>query len=165
MDPKKLKALISEIVRNEIRAVLPGLVSEYIQEQVFKAVVTEQASHCDASVRETRTTVQSVKPPTQMKKHADKMFENVIKNSPFKDLYDDVEPINPFDKAIAVPQSQRLDEDVSIEDFGIDVSKMKSMAAIASKPQQSLDMSTPDMKIRELEARRKALDVPAVVSR
>lgn len=104
--------------------------------------------------------------PMVQTQHENKLLDR--SNNPMAFIYENVKPINNNDMgAMSAPVGPGALPDVPAPEklaaAGFDFERMRKLSrSLEQKAGESKMMQTPNMKMRELEERRKALEVPAV---
>lgn len=163
--------IVREVVRDEIKKSLPMIMREVLTEQYLKRLVSENTSSTLRNVFEEAEVEEEDLTPTPPKNSHPGIYANktqqresvasllaakkhplVAKENPMKFLYEDIS------------HEETPVTDVDLGSLGLDPNKMKALANVPSRPSVTSNESYEE-KMRQLEERRKALDVPAPISR
>lgn len=181
-----LVKLVREIALDEIKKQLPSLVKEALSERYINRLVSEavRSGKKDGSLSSMLESEEDHIPepgenPIQDEHpgiyHRDNpllrrapapsevVSKLLSKDNPLAFVFEGVQPIQHVPEN-APPQAPVGDVAPSVESLakaGLDFNKMKRLSmAMEKKASESKPMETANMKMRELEERRKALDVP-----
>lgn len=168
---KELFSVVRELVREELRKQAPAIIRECLSESYIKRIVQESAGEDrPAPVKragkmslaeqldpqdEPEEEIVSVPPPRRVANP-----QLLERKNPLDFIYHDVKPI-PSEGA------QPSLSDVPVKALGLDPERMRALSGApqVSHTDSAAADSAYERKMRELEERRKALDVPVVVSR
>jgi len=180
VDAKALFEVVRQVVQDEIRKSLPGMVRQHLTESYMKKLVQEQIQPIQKpAVRRQPTMTELLMTPKgdeeleeipEPLSNADQgiydkgmpglkkdevVSKLLSKNNPLAYVFEGVKPIPSEDDASAgAPPS------IPLEKVGFDFSGMnKLVAGMERRASQQGETSTAEMKMRELEAKRKALEV------
>lgn len=175
---KELKAAIRSIVAEEIKKALPGMIREQLTENYLRKMMRESREDESGPLQFDAGRDQSVPSPKRQdnsgiydEKYSDDVEEQddlalesrrrnkmntslLSKNNPMAFLYEGVKPID--QEAPIVGGGPEID---AMENAGFDFNRMANLAQKLTAPRGSIQM-TPEAKMRELKAKRDALDVP-----
>lgn len=163
VNPEMLFKLVREVVRDEMKKSLPGIVKEVITEQYLKKIVAEgvqpRRSPTVSSLQEIASEdeeqprrISNVSVP-RPKTSTSKL---VAEDNPLAYLYEGVEPIS-RDGGVG-PTDVDIDK---LQDAGLDFAKMAETFKAMENRSSGAMQQTNSAKMREIEERRKALEVPA----
>ena len=177
VDAKALFEVVRQVVQDEVRKVLPEMVRQHLTESYMKKLVQEQVRPTKAVSRQPTMSELLMTPKEdeeleeipQPMHNADKgiyahgmpgvrndeaVAKLLGKNNSLAFMFEGVKPIPREDEASGAPPS------IPIEKAGLDFSVMNRLVEGMEKRAASKgEMSTNEMKMKELEARRKALEV------
>jgi hypothetical protein len=176
---KDLGMLIREIVEDELKKVLPRMIEKHLTESYLKKIVSENSSRRGIrevmqgeEEREVEVTPEALSNEDEsiygemplMKGKQSRQNESVSvllsKNNPLSFMYEGTTPAPRGDTVYAGQSTP----DVPLDSFGDDF--MKRMTKLAPKitgAEQKKRNESMEEKMKELEERRKRLDVPVPV--
>jgi len=171
---KELFEVIRQVVRDEISKSVPEMISRHLSEEYIKKALTEKLSErqperkqkTNSSLAELLTVNSNVDEDEipAPKKNVDRGIyndNNMSKNENVRKLQQSL-GANIFE-GVKLPGEESEMPDVPVEDLTPDFSRMnRLLEATSSKGPMQL---SGESRMRELEMKRRALDVPAVVER
>ena len=170
VDAKTLFEVVRQVVQDEVKKVLPDMVRQHLAESYVKRIVQETANRSSRkqTMAEILTTpkedeLEEIPEPLHNDDHGiyndrglDKHDESVSKlmssNNPLAFVFEGVKPI---------PAEGEADTSTSIpiEKAGLNFDVMNKLVEGMERKSSKGEMSTPEMKMRELEMKRRALEV------
>lgn len=175
VDAKALFEVVRQVVQDEMRKVLPGLVAKHLTESYVKKLVQEVRVAPPQQKRRQPTMAEMLQTPKDeeleeipeplenndmgiyaqgtLGNKSEGVKQNLFpKNHPLSFVFENVQIPGDEDEVAAPPS-------IPIEKAGLDFSVMNKLVEGMENRSSKGEMSTPDMKMREIEARRKALEV------
>lgn len=171
MRAAQLREAIRAVVAEELRARLPGLVERVLSERYLDRIVAERLARRRPSLAESlededeREDADRVPRPLENSDRGIYQDNGLVKtesvlrrsDNPLASLYEGVRPA-PRGPATEVASATNVRLDV-LERAGADFEKMRVLAGAGGGP-AAAGKPDPAVKMRELEERRRALDVP-----
>jgi len=176
VDAKALFEVVRQVVQDEMRKVLPGLVRQHLSESYMKKLVQESRGTPTTSTKRRQPTMaemlqtpkdealEEIPEPLEnndegiyaqgtLGNKSESVKQNLFpKNHPLSFVFENVQIPGDENEVVAPPS-------IPIDRAGIDFGVMNKLVEGMEKRSTKGEMSTPEMKMREIEARRKALEV------
>ena len=153
MKAKEFAGMIRAIVAEELRRQLPGVIAEVLSERYLSNMLAEQVSHL-RPLKEEQEEVEERPAPVRKNPKSSVVARLMEKNDPLAFVYEGVQPI-PADSV--APQVEISEEPEAENVFHTMSEIVRRVESAAPAKREILD---PQVKMREIEARRKALEVP-----
>lgn len=169
---KELSAAIRSIVREELKRALPGLIREHLSENYLRKMMKESREDESGPLQFDQGRDQNVPSPKKRddsgiydEQYSDDLDNDKLaaeatkRNAMNSALLSRSNPLSSIYEDIKSPHQSEGVSTQLLESTGLDFKKMARLAGVLENKNGPMQ-TTDDAKLRELERRRKALEVP-----